>query len=69
MSEDGAEKPKDEAEMQPPRAAATGMRKSAADTAFDTWLDRGLHAMYDDIAKEPIPPALLALIRRDREGG
>jgi len=32
------------------------------------WLERGLHAMYDDIAKEPVPPELLALIERDREG-
>ena len=69
MSEDGAERPKDEAKMQATRGAMAGARKSAADTAFDTWLDRGLHAMYDDIAKEPIPPALLALIRRDREQG
>jgi hypothetical protein len=42
-------------------------RKSSSDLAFDLWLERGLHAMYDDVAKEPIPPELLALIERQGE--
>ncbi|WP_431281597.1 NepR family anti-sigma factor [Humitalea sp. 24SJ18S-53] len=41
-------------------------RVSASDAAFDLWLQRGLHAMYDEVAKEPVPPELLALIERDR---
>ena len=41
-------------------------RKSSSDVAFDLWLERGLHAMYDDVAKEPIPPELLALINQDK---
>ena len=39
------------------------------DAAFDTWLQRGLHAMYDDIAREPIPDELLRLIEQDRPPG
>ena len=37
------------------------------DAAFDLWLTRGLHALYDPVAQEPIPPDLLALIERDRK--
>ncbi len=38
----------------------------AADAAFDVWLTRGLHEMFDGIAGEPIPPELLKLIQDDR---
>jgi hypothetical protein len=41
-------------------------RKGTPDAAFDLWLQRGLHAMYDDIAREPIPEELLRLIEQDR---
>ena len=34
--------------------------------AFDIWLQRGLHALYDEVAKEPIPPELLKLIEDGR---
>jgi len=44
-------------------------RPGAPDAAFDLWLQRGLHAMYDGIAKEPIPDELLRLIEQDRPGG
>lgn len=32
---------------------------------FDTWLQKQLHAMYDEIAAEPLPDDLLGLIERD----
>lgn len=35
--------------------------------AFDIWLQRGLHQLYDDIAKEPVPDELLKLIEDDRQ--
>lgn len=35
--------------------------------AFDIWLQRGLHQLYDDVAKEPVPDELLKLIEEDRE--
>jgi len=41
-------------------------RRSSPDAAFDLWLQRGLHTLFDDVAKEPIPPELLALIEQDR---
>ena len=35
--------------------------------AFDLWLKRGLHKIYDDVANEPIPEELLKLIENDRK--
>jgi len=40
-----------------------GRRKATPDAAFDIWLRRGLHTMFDEIAREPIPEELLRLIR------
>lgn len=37
------------------------------DAAFDIWLNRGLHQMFDDVANEPIPDELLKLIEEDRK--
>lgn len=37
------------------------------ETAFDVWLKRGLHQLFDDVAKEPIPEELLRLIEEDRK--
>ena len=45
-------------------------RKIAEDEtnpAFDLWLKRGLHKIFDDVANEPIPPELLKLIEDDRK--
>jgi hypothetical protein len=39
--------------------------KPAAERPFDLWLQKQLHAMYDEIAKEPLPNDLLGLIDRD----
>lgn len=38
------------------------------DQAFDVWLRRGLHQLYDTVAREPIPEDLLRLIEEDRTG-
>ena len=47
-----------------------GRRADGANTdkaeAFDIWLQRGLHQLYDSVAKEPIPDDLLRLIEEDR---
>ena len=37
-----------------------------AEAAFELWLERGLHRLYDGVAKEPLPEALLRLIEKDR---
>jgi hypothetical protein len=36
------------------------------DKAFEIWLRRGLHQLYDTVAKEPIPENLLRMIDEDR---
>jgi hypothetical protein len=41
--------------------------KPKPDAAFELWLQRGLHQMYDDVANEPIPDELLRLIEEDRK--
>lgn len=38
-----------------------------ADAAFDVWLNRSLHQLYDDVAKEPVPEELLKLIQEHRD--
>ncbi len=43
-------------------------RAEKGDEAFDVWLQRGLHQLYDSVAKEPIPHELLKLIEQDRSG-
>jgi hypothetical protein len=39
--------------------------KAPAERPFDMWLQKQLHAMYDEIAGEPLPTDLLGLIDRD----
>jgi hypothetical protein len=55
-----------------PRAAAKAGEgssargaKAAAERPFDMWLQKQLHAMYDEIASEPLPNDLLNLIDHD----
>lgn len=39
--------------------------KTSAERPFDMWLQKQLHAMYDEIASEPLPNDLLNLIDHD----
>lgn len=39
--------------------------KSPTERPFDMWLHKQLHAMYDEIAAEPLPDDLISLIERD----
>jgi len=39
--------------------------KAPAERPFDMWLHKQLHAMYDEIAAEPLPENLINLIERD----
>jgi len=43
-----------------------GRKEEGVDHAFDLWLQRGLHQLYDTVAKEPIPKELLRLIEEDK---
>jgi hypothetical protein len=46
-------------------AAARQRAKPATERPFDMWLQKQLHAMYDEIASEPLPNDLLNLIDSD----
>ncbi len=46
----------------PPKAE----RAAAAAGAFDLWLQRSLHLLYDGVTREEVPAELLRLIERDR---
>lgn len=39
--------------------------KPSTERPFDMWLQKQLHAMYDEIASEPLPNDLLNLIDHD----
>ncbi len=41
--------------------------KGPAERPFDMWLQKQLHAMYDEIASEPLPNDLLNLIDHDAD--
>ena len=47
--------------------AAKDVVPSRTEAAFDVWLQRGLHQMFDDVAREPIPDELLKLIEGEGE--
>ncbi len=50
-----------------PRENEARSKAMIPNAAFDIWLKRGLHQMFDDVAREPIPPELLRLIEQDRK--
>ncbi len=54
-----------------PPAMASSQRVPESDgvpeTAFELWLQRSLHQLFDKVAKEPIPDELLRLIEQDRK--
>jgi len=41
------------------------VKEPAIERPFDMWLQKQLHAMYDEIAAEPLPDDLVKLIERD----
>lgn len=42
-------------------------KSQPTDTAFDNWLNRGLHQIFDDVMNEPIPPELLKILQNDQK--
>ena len=48
------------------RASKPLVTSRKGDAAFDLWLDRGLHKLFDDVANEPVPEELLRLIEEGR---
>ena len=49
-------------EDKPAAGLRGGRSRTRVDQAFDTWLDRELQRMFNDVAREPIPDDLLRLI-------
>ena len=47
------------------QAARNQKVKPPVERPFDMWLEKQLHAMYDEIAAEPLPDELMTLIERD----
>jgi hypothetical protein len=52
--------------LPPPNVAVRG-KSGGPDAAFDLWLQRRLHQLFDTVAKEPIPEELMRLIEQDRQ--
>ena len=53
----------DETGMRPRRRGQKPpARPAKGEAAFDLWLDRGLHKLFDDVANEPVPEEFLRLI-------
>lgn len=51
----------------PKHSAGPAAKNRKAESAFDIWLHRGLHDIYDQVSREPIPDELLRLIEEDRK--
>jgi hypothetical protein len=47
--------------------SSSGRKGRKTEAAFDLWLHKGLHEIYDKVASEPIPDELLRLIEEDRK--
>jgi hypothetical protein len=54
-------------ENKPVSGAGQSAGHSVVENAFDIWLQRHLHRLYDGVMQEPLPPELLRLIEADRE--
>lgn len=50
-----------------PKEPSRAKVKRPADKAFDTWLNRGLHELFDKVSQEPVPDDLLRIIEEKRE--
>ncbi|WP_166316028.1 NepR family anti-sigma factor [Acetobacter estunensis] len=44
------------------KSGSKGKKDRQEDDAFDIWLRRGLHQLFDDVVNEPIPEDLLKLL-------
>lgn len=67
MANDNRRRPSGPASNAGPKSGDGKMRvvKPSSERPFDMWLQKQLHAMYDEIASEPLPNDLLNLIDHD----
>jgi len=56
----------DQESPSPPADPTAKTPPGKAEDAFELWLQRSLHELYDSVTMEPIPPELLRLIAEDR---
>ncbi|HYZ30758.1 MAG TPA: hypothetical protein VE684_00590 [Crenalkalicoccus sp.] len=56
----------DETASQRPQGKQGPEDEAVGDRAFELWLQRGLHDLYDSVAREPVPEELLRMIEEDR---
>lgn len=50
-----------------PPAGKPNRQSRTTDSAFEMWLNRGLHELFDDVMKEPVPPELLKIVQDDKK--
>jgi hypothetical protein len=48
-------------------AGKPNKQSRTTDSAFDLWLNRGLHELFDDVMKEPVPPEMLKIVQDDKK--
>ena len=67
MASNDRRHPSDPASKAGPKGGDGKLRvaKPSSERPFDMWLQKQLHAMYDEIASEPLPNDLLNLIDHD----
>lgn len=65
MDEPDDKKPSDD--VMPACDKVSAGKRRVPEAAFDLWLKRGLHELYDEVANEAIPAELLRLIEQDRK--
>ena len=68
MATDDRRRPSGPSSKSGPKAGDGGkmrVAKASSERPFDMWLQKQLHAMYDEIASEPLPLDLLNLIDHD----
>ena len=59
--------PKANDPSRPVASKASPKKPRKTEAAFDLWLQKGLHDIFDNVAREPIPEELLRLIEEDRK--
>ncbi len=48
-------------------AGKSNRQSRVTDSAFDLWLNRGLHELFDDVVNEPVPEELLKIVQDDQK--
>jgi hypothetical protein len=52
-----------------PSPKKPGQKSHPSESAFDKWLNRGLHELFDDVMKEAVPPEMMKLLKPENPDG